>query len=82
VLVLVVPILVFEDVLTILVQSDVIIKHGESFLGDWAAATAADLITAPLFALAVVVSFYELRDASESNSARSATPRPVEHPAH
>jgi hypothetical protein len=82
VLVLVVPILVFEDVLTILVQSDVIITHGESFLGDWAAATVSDLITAPLFALAVVVSFYELRDASESSSARSATPRPVEHPAH
>ena len=82
VLVLVVPILLFEEALTILVESDLVIPHGESFLGDWAAATVADLVTAPLFALAVVVSFYELRDATESNGAPSATPRPIEHPAH
>ena len=81
VLVLVAPILVFEDVLTILVQSDLIVPHGESFLGDWAAATVADLITAPLFALAVVVCFYELRERSEARGAERAIPEAVGRPA-
>ncbi len=62
VLVLIVPILLFEDTLTTAVQSGALFAIGDSLIGDWLAATATDLVTAPLFALAVVVFFYELRD--------------------
>lgn len=73
VLVLVLPTLIFEDVLTTVVQSGSIFSIGDSFLGDWLAATGTDLITAPLFALAVVVCFFELRDRpGYSSSAQTA----------
>jgi len=45
VLVLVVPILLFEDALTTAVQSGALFGVGDSLIGDWLAATATDLVS-------------------------------------
>jgi hypothetical protein len=59
-LALVLPLFLIGDGLSSALQSSVIFAVGDTFLGDWLIATGTDLLTAPLFALAVVVSFLEL----------------------
>lgn len=61
VLALVAPILVLSDALTTTVQNGSLFELGETFVGDWFAAAAVDIVTAPFFALAVVVCYFELR---------------------
>ncbi len=68
---LVIPILVVEDVLVSLASSGSIWAFGETFAGHWVSATLVNVIAAPLFALAVVVLFFELR---QSSKARTASP--------
>ncbi len=72
VLLLVLPAMVVSDTLSSLVQSETIGSIGESFAGDWLAATLSDMVTAPFFALAVVVLFFELR-AAQSPDPRSSS---------
>lgn len=57
----VIPIVIVAEVVTGLAQSGAVELLGESFVGDWAGAALADLVTAPLYALAVVVLYFELR---------------------
>jgi hypothetical protein len=57
----VIPIVIVAEALSGLAQSGMVELLGESFVADWAGATAADVLTAPLYALGVVVLYFELR---------------------
>jgi hypothetical protein len=57
----VIPIVIVAELLSGLAQSGMVELLGESFVGDWAGAAVADLLTAPLYALVVVVLYFELR---------------------
>jgi hypothetical protein len=59
---LVIPVLLIGDALTTVAGSGAISAFGETFIGHWVAATAVNLATAPLYGLASVVLYYELRD--------------------
>jgi hypothetical protein len=61
VFVFVIPIVIVAEALSGLAQSGMVELLGEGFVGDWAGAALADLLTAPLYALAVVVLYFELR---------------------
>jgi hypothetical protein len=67
---LVIPVLVIGDVLTELAGSGAITAFGETFAGHWIAATAVNMVAAPLFALAAVELFYELRDSGPDPAER------------
>ena len=54
--------LLVADGLTTLAGSGVISTFGETFAGHWIAATAVNMVSAPLYGLAAVVLFYELSD--------------------
>jgi hypothetical protein len=62
VLVLIVPLVVLDDVLSNLVQTKESFGIESSFFVDWGAAVLTDLLTGPLYALIVVVTFFQLRD--------------------
>ncbi len=62
VLALVVPLLLLDDVISGVVQSKDVLGIKSGFFVDWGAAVAADMLTTPLYALAVVVAFFQLRD--------------------
>jgi hypothetical protein len=57
----VIPIVILAEALSGLAQSGMVELLGESFVSDWAGASLADLLTAPLYALGVVVLYFELR---------------------
>jgi hypothetical protein len=57
----VIPIVIIAEAVSGLAQSGMVELLGESFVGDWAGAALADLLTAPLYALGVVVLYFELR---------------------
>jgi hypothetical protein len=57
----VIPIVIVAELLSGLAQSGMVELFGETFVGDWAGAAVADLLTAPLYALGVVVLYFELR---------------------
>lgn len=61
VIALLLPIQLVSDAVSSLVRSSTIGSIGDTFLGDWAAATATEIVSAPLIALAAVVIFLELR---------------------
>jgi hypothetical protein len=69
VLALVLPAIILGEVLAGALQSGAVFDIGDSFLGDWAGAALADLIASPLYALAVVVAFLELRGAGTTRAA-------------
>jgi hypothetical protein len=80
---LLVPILIVQDALSSAAQSASWWGIGDNFLGDWLGAIAANLLTAPFYAVAVTVLFFELRDPRSSpgtpprstrRSRRAATP--------
>ena len=54
VLLLVVPLLLLDDLLSSAVQSKELLGIHSGFFVDWAAAVLADMLTTPLYALAVV----------------------------
>lgn len=62
--VLVVPALFAEELIAGAVESGAVSAIGDTFLSEWAGGLLGNLLTAPIFALAVVVLFYELRDRS------------------
>lgn len=68
VLAFVLPVIAFEETLAAIAHSGALWVLGDGFLGDWLAATLANLITAPLFALAVSVLFFELRQSSSAQT--------------
>ncbi|MQA72785.1 MAG: hypothetical protein GEU88_00250 [Solirubrobacterales bacterium] len=76
VLALVLPIMVVQGLLSGAIQSGSILSIGDTFLGDWLGSTLSNLITAPFFALAIVVCFHELRDLGAQRAAR-ADPQPA-----
>ncbi len=61
---LVVPTFLAEGVLAEAAESVSVGALGHSFVADWAGSVVGNLLTAPIFALAVVVLFYELRSRS------------------
>ncbi len=58
---LVVPTLLAEGHIAGAAESGSVSALGESFAGEWAGSVVGNLVAAPIFALAVVVLFYELR---------------------
>ena len=62
VMVLLVPLLLLDDLLSSLVQSKELLGIHSGFFVDWAAAVFADMLTTPLYALAIVIAFFQLRD--------------------
>jgi hypothetical protein len=58
---LVVPITVGSEVLSQLAQSGAVDLLGEGFTANWLGAVVTELVTAPPYALAVVVLYFELR---------------------
>lgn len=62
---LVVPTFFVEELIGSAVESGSVAIFGESFLGEWAGGLLGNLVAAPIFALAVVVLFYELRERSQ-----------------
>jgi hypothetical protein len=62
VLALILPVLVAGDLLSDLIQSGSGRVLGDGFFSDWLAATAADLLSSPIYALAAVGLYAELRD--------------------
>ncbi len=66
VIAIILPIQLVSDVISSLVQSSAIGSIGDTFLGDWVAATATEMVAAPLVALAAVVMFFELRGDPET----------------
>lgn len=74
---LVLPVLIAQDALSSAAQSVSWWGLGDGFAGDWAGAVLANLITAPLYAVAVTVLFLELRDRGAlSDGARSSPGTP------
>jgi hypothetical protein len=69
---LLVPILIVQDALSSAAQSASWWGIGDNFLGNWLGAIAANLLTAPFYAVAVTVLFFELR---ESRSSPGTPPR-------
>ena len=70
-LLLVLPVLAVGDALTSALQSGVLFAIGDTFVGDWMIAAGADLLTAPLYALAVVVAFLELGGGAKLSTCRA-----------
>lgn len=66
---IVIPTVLLEQTVSNGVHAAVHEWLGESFLGNWATATATGISTAPFFALAVVVLFFQLRDEREPTRA-------------
>jgi hypothetical protein len=62
ILLLVVPLLLLDDVLSSAVQSKELLGIHSGFFVDWAGAVLADMLTTPFYALAVVIAFIQLRD--------------------
>jgi hypothetical protein len=62
--VLVIPAFFAEELIADAVESGAVSVVGDTLLSEWAGGLLGNLLTAPIFALAVVVLFYELRDRS------------------
>ncbi len=62
VLLLLLPLVVLDDLISGLVQSKEALGIHSGFLVDWGAAVVADMLATPLYALAVVIAFFQLRD--------------------
>ena len=57
----VVPAFFVEELIADAVESGAVSAVGDSFFSEWAGGLLGNLVAAPIFALAVVVLFYELR---------------------
>jgi hypothetical protein len=57
-----IPVSVAGDALSTAAQSGSLSALGKTFVGDWVGSVLAGLLVSPLYAVAVVVLFYELRD--------------------
>jgi hypothetical protein len=66
--VLVVPAFVAEELIADAVESGAASVVGDTFVSEWVGGLLGNLLTAPIFALAVVVLFYELRERSPAPS--------------
>jgi hypothetical protein len=65
----VIPIVIVAEALSGLATTGTVELLGEGFVGDWAGASVTELLTAPVYALGVVVLYFELREAARSGRA-------------
>ena len=65
---LVIPIVLGSEILSAFILSGAIWAIGDGFLGDWVGGFISNVLTAPLFALAVVVLYFELRESGDAAS--------------
>ena len=65
---LVIPIVVGSEILAGFILSGAIWVIGDGFFGDWVGGVLSNVLTAPLFALAVVVLYFELREPGDAAS--------------
>ena len=61
-LILVVPLLILDDLIASGIQSKELLGIHSGFFVDWVGAVLGDMLTTPIYALAVVVAFFQLRD--------------------
>jgi hypothetical protein len=73
---LLLPILIAQDALSGALQSASLTELGEGFVGDWVGALIANLVTAPFYAVAVTVLFFELRTCLRAAGGRSSPGTP------
>jgi hypothetical protein len=69
VFVFVIPIMIVAEGVSDLAQSGVVELLGGGFAREWAGAVITDLLTAPVYALAVVVLYFELNQSSSAQTA-------------
>jgi hypothetical protein len=69
VFVFVIPIMIVAEGVSDLAQSGVVELLGGGFTREWAGAVVTDLLTAPVYALAVVVLYFELNQSSSAQTA-------------
>jgi len=62
ILILVVPLLILDDLIASAVQSKELLGIHSGFFVDWGGAVLGDMLTTPIYALAVVIAFFQLRD--------------------
>jgi hypothetical protein len=62
---IVIPVVLASEFISVFIQSGALGVLGEGFLGEWAGGVIANVLTAPLFALAVVVLYFELRESRD-----------------
>lgn len=62
---IVVPVALISEAIAVYIESGAVWTLGDGFLGEWAGGVLANVLTAPLFALAVVILFFELRQGHE-----------------
>ena len=65
---LVIPIILGSEILSTFILSGAVWAIGDGFFGDWAGGVLSNVLTAPLFALAVVVLYFELREPGDAES--------------
>jgi hypothetical protein len=65
---IVIPIVLGSEILAALIVSGAVWAIGEGFLGDWAGGVLSNVLTAPLYALGVVILYFELREPDEAAS--------------
>jgi hypothetical protein len=65
---LVIPIVLGSEILSTFILSGAIWAIGDGFFGDWVGGVLSNVLTAPLFALAVVVLYFELRESGDATS--------------
>jgi hypothetical protein len=65
---LVIPIVLGSEILSTFILSGAIWAIGDGFFGDWVGGVLSNVLTAPLFALAVVVLYFELRESGDAAS--------------
>ena len=56
----VLPLLVASDALSTAAQSGALWEVGDTFVGDWLSATAAEVLVAPFYALGVAILYHQL----------------------
>jgi len=57
-----VPLLILDDLIASVIQSKELLGIHSGFFVDWAGAVLGDMSTTPIYALVVVVAFFQLRD--------------------
>jgi hypothetical protein len=62
---IVIPVVLLSEFISEFIQAGAISTLGENFAGEWAGGVISNVFTAPLFALAVVVLYFELRASRE-----------------
>jgi len=62
---IVIPVVFISEFISVFIQSGTLSWLGHGFFGEWAGGGISNVLTAPLFALAVVILYFELRENRE-----------------